>query len=383
MSQLWKPRGASDLKSLVVVGPLPPPANGMTEMTLSVLRCGLPYRILHVATSDHRHLSKVGRLDVVNARLALQHLLCFAQQIRREPTATAYIPVAQGGLGYFRDACMIAIASLYGRRIVVHLHGGAFRDFYRSASMPMRLLIECSMKRVHVGIVLADCLRNNFADVLDAHRIVVVRNGIPDPGRPHPVCSVEAEPSKRLTVLHISTLQESKGSLDVLRAARLVQHHLPHASFVLAGPWRSKRDETTARELAARCPDPTNIVFTGEAYGEAKEALFRKADVLVMPTYYPYEGQPVVVLEAMAHGLPVVATGWAGLGETVGHGECGPMIRPRDPEGLAAAIVDLACHPTRMADFGTRARTRYLAMHTLDAFRDGLVSAIELASRVG
>ncbi len=78
------------------------------------------------------------------------------------------------------------------------------------------------------------------------------------------------------------------------------------------------------------------------------------ADVLVLPSFA--EGVPVVLMEAMASGKPVIATRVAGVPELVEDGESGLLVPPGDPEALAHAIVGLAGHPARRAKMGRAGR---------------------------
>ena len=81
-------------------------------------------------------------------------------------------------------------------------------------------------------------------------------------------------------------------------------------------------------------------MFHGTVAGEAKQALFRNATIFSFPTYYP-EGQPIVVLEAFAWGLPVIAPTLEPTAGLVPHGVNGLHVPPRDPEAVASAIMQL------------------------------------------
>ena len=80
------------------------------------------------------------------------------------------------------------------------------------------------------------------------------------------------------------------------------------------------------------------VVFHGFIKDKAKLArLFRRADIFVLPSVN--EGFPIVLMEAMSFGLPIVATTVAGIPELVKDGETGILVPPRDPQALADAIA--------------------------------------------
>lgn len=118
------------------------------------------------------------------------------------------------------------------------------------------------------------------------------------------------------------------------------------------------------------------MIFRGRLGREAVPPLLRSADaVLCVPWYEPFG---IVPLEAMACGVPVVASAVGGLIDTVVHGRTGVHVPPRDPDALAAALSSLLGDSDRRAAFGAggarRARSRFswdrvaaLTEHAYDA----------------
>ena len=84
--------------------------------------------------------------------------------------------------------------------------------------------------------------------------------------------------------------------------------------------------------------------------------LLETLDVVALPSWT--EGLPIVLLEAMAHGRPVVATPVGGTPELVTDGETGLLVPPRDPEALAAALRRVLDDPDLARRLGTAARAR-------------------------
>ena len=97
--------------------------------------------------------------------------------------------------------------------------------------------------------------------------------------------------------------------------------------------------------------------------GDQKRALFESSDIFVFPGVQQ-EGQPLVVIEAMAAGLPVIFTDRGCLRDTVIHGETGIEVPINDPHRLADRILWLLDHPDDMKAMGSRARQRYESLYT-------------------
>lgn len=148
----------------------------------------------------------------------------------------------------------------------------------------------------------------------------------------------------------VSRLAPVKGHSYLLRAAPSVVAAEPRARFLIVGggPEMPKLDALT-RELGLSA----HVTFAGMR-SDVPE-LLAAMDVFVQPTSV-VEGLPLAVTEAMAAGLPVVATDVGGVREAVKNGVNGFIVRPGDVSALAHALTALACHPSRRSEMGSRSR---------------------------
>jgi glycosyltransferase involved in cell wall biosynthesis len=116
--------------------------------------------------------------------------------------------------------------------------------------------------------------------------------------------------------------------------------------------------------LAAELGVADRVTLLGLVEGSQKETELVDADIFVYPT--EHDAQPLVVLEAMAAGLPIVAAGVGGIPETLA--DCGVVVDPGDPEALAGALRDLIDRPALRDELGRCARARYCREYTPGAF---------------
>ena len=197
---------------------------------------------------------------------------------------------------------------------------------------------------------------------VDPSRVTVIPNGIEPrelarltPADPAAVVYAAVPPlaDASLTLLSVGRLEGYKGFGDVLEAlARLHRRSALPArwAWVVAGEGPARR----RLEQRARARVPGHAHFLGGVGSAMLHALYARSDLLVHAPRY--EGSSLVTLEAMAHGLPVVAAG--GIPDKVRDGETGRLVAPGDVEGLAAAVGDLAADPSRRRDMGGRGRAR-------------------------
>ncbi|MBF8192529.1 glycosyltransferase [Nonomuraea sp. K274] len=199
----------------------------------------------------------------------------------------------------------------------------------------------------------ADEVRELCAMGVPEQRVTVVPCGV-DLSAFCPEGPVAPRTSGKL-VLSIGRMVPRKGVDTVIRALR----RLPDADLVIAGGSPDDEESVRLRELAAAYGLGHRVHVIGSVPREHVPALMRSADVVVtVPWYEPFGMVPV---EAMACGVPVVASAVGGHLDTVAG--CGVLVPPRRPRALARALKDVLDSPERRARLGAagarRARERY------------------------
>jgi glycosyltransferase involved in cell wall biosynthesis len=351
------------LAKLVVVGPSPPPVHGVVVMTEQMLRAlrQLGACAGHLDTRDPRPVTTIGRLDVRNVILGLQHAWQLNRLlVRRRDAIGVHLSISQVTWGFLRDAVLIGIVRLRRRRLYVHLHGGLLAEFYRESARPMRWLIRKVLREAYQAWVLTPSLRSQFHGLVAEDRVHCVSNVVDDPlARELQTPSAERRRTDGLRILYLANLLPEKGCFDVLAALRLLAEESSGWEVRLVGPAGPGVEQRLRAEIAALPKDAARVKLVGEITGAAKSEQYRWADVFVYPTRYPPEGQPLVLLEALGAGLPVLSTRWAGIPDTVEDCREGLLIEPGDEHALAAALSRLAHEPSLRKTFSVNARARY------------------------
>ena len=147
-------------------------------------------------------------------------------------------------------------------------------------------------------------------------------------------------------VLYVGVLSNRKGADLLAKAAKATVGLEDHVKFLVIGPGHPS--EFGLAELP-------NVVCTGEISPEEVLAIYPSCDIFVLPSRF--EGRPNALLEAMASGLPSVATKLPGVIEVLGE-EAGILVETEDPEALALGICTLAKDPARRQLMGERAKAK-------------------------
>jgi glycosyltransferase involved in cell wall biosynthesis len=243
---------------------------------------------------------------------------------------------------FWRKSVLCMMADLFGVPYVFHVHSGEFGVFYASECGPAaKWWIRRTLRRAACVIALTEAWSKVLLSIEPHAQVRVLGNPVRVP------CALpEARETGRPEVLFLGRLHEKKGVFDLVRAVPLVLKCVPDAVFTLAGDGGREAVWRLAGELGVQ----DAVRLPGWLDEAEKGAALAAARVLVLPSYY--EGLPVCILEAMAAGVPVVATPAGGIPELLGNGECGLLAPPGDVEALAEALALM------LRDAGLRRRLR-------------------------
>jgi len=185
-------------------------------------------------------------------------------------------------------------------------------------------------------------------------RIAHIANGVAETVRPHE--SQRAEHG--MEVVCVARLSFEKGIDILLDAWPTVVVRWPNAHLTIVGGGRLEAD---LREMATRRGVADSITFTGQV---ADPSVFlARADLFVLPSRY--EGLPNALLEAMAHGMPAVATRVSGSEDLIDDDVSGVLVEPEDAAALARAIDSLLADPGQRARLADRAAERVRAEYDI------------------
>ncbi len=304
------------------------------------------------------------------------------RQWRRDPPDVVHAHFwmsCLAALGAGRRLGVPVVQTFHALGVVKRRHQGAL-----DTSPPRRAELERSLV-ASVDHIVATCSDEAFELArlgADRHRVSVVPCGV-DLDLFTPEGPVEPRPGPvRRRLVFLGRLVQRKGIGTAITAlARLTDNGVADTELVVAGgpePAGLAGDPEVRRlrALARRHGVADRVIFRGRLGREALPPLLRSADaVLCVPWYEPFG---IVPLEAMACGVPVVASAVGGLIDTVVHGRTGVHVPPRDPDALAAELAALLADADRRAAYGVagarRARARYswdriaaLTEHAYDA----------------
>ena len=360
--------------SIVIVGQTPPPWHGQAVATAMLFEHrwqDLDVACVRMAYSDE--MERIGKVDLRKIR----HLWQLVRETRRLLKARPgsillYPPASPHWVPFLRDVAYLSCVRYLAGKTAFIFHAGGFGEFM-AGSRVRSWLARKAYGRPELCLEVA---KEEVPPhrVLSADRWCWTPYGIEVPG----VSRVAKGPEDPAVVLFVGSLQEGKGVLEVLRTAAVLKGRGKEGNFRfrLVGKWFSEGFRKKTLALVSELGVGGMVEFPGQLTGDEKWEAFRRADIFFFPTHYASEAFPIVVIEALGSGLPVVATDWRGVPSIVEGCGVAEILPIRQPEAFADGLLSVRERLGDAPGIAEKARGfyegRYLPAHFLKRVEDEL-----------
>ena len=297
------------------------------------------------------------RVSLRSAGRLAASLAAMARERLRAPERIHHVHVAGRG-STVRKLVLCAAARTLGCTHVLHLHDFDYASDFTRRPRWQQALVRRMFQRASCVVVLGRRDRETATGLLgvDAARLSVLRNCVPDPG---PRCAPDHAVPR---IIFLGQLGTRKGVPELLAAlASPAMSSRPwNATLAGDGPVEDFRRTADALGLSGR------VVMPGWIGEPEARRLCAGADILVLPSHQ--EGMAMAVLEGLAHGLVVITTAVGAHDEAITDGETGVFVPVGDAAALAAALARLLDDPAERKRLSAAARARYLVEFSMASY---------------
>jgi glycosyltransferase involved in cell wall biosynthesis len=303
-----------------------------------------------------RHVEAVRSFDLVNVFDAstVRRLAAWMAAIRCDIVHThLWTADVLGGLAAARAQVPVRVTTIHGEYFRAADVSGPHRARRLGFSAVYRGVYAWFQRVIAVSQSVRDDLVGRFGLRVPSHKITVIRNGLSldrgDAGPTSPSLSRFGLRTSGPLILVVANFFPIKGHHWVLEALPALRARSPSVQVLLIGEGPTEAE--IRRAVVQRGLD--SWVHFGGAQPDAR-ALMTQSSVVLVPSLS--EGLPLVVLEALATGTPVVATRVGGIPEIIRDGESGLLVPPRDPAALTAALARILMDRPLAARLGAAGR---------------------------
>jgi glycosyltransferase involved in cell wall biosynthesis len=300
------------MPQLLLMGQTPPPWHGQAVATQILFDhdwAGFDVERLRMDFSSE--MNEVGRFQLKKILTLFKLIFKARRVLSRNPESILFYPPASANwVPFLRDVIFLTCVRHMAARTVFIFHASGLAQFTQ-ANWITRILAKIAYHNADVVLEVAEeKIAPNQVFGAEAHQWCPC--GIDAPEMP-PI--PRRSPDSPLQVLFVGSLQEGKGILEILKTAAQLKTagHGDAFHFQLVGRWMDNAFELEAIKLHRELQLENIISFVGQLTGDEKWRAYHNADVFFFPTHYPTEASPIVLMEALAAGLPIISTHWNGI----------------------------------------------------------------------
>ena len=365
---------------LLVIGQLPPPVHGsniMTERFVQSLR-KIGYQVFLVQKTFSRRQEEVGRFSIIKIFRIPSITLRLLQQIMIERPDLCFYFISVKPPSFFIDAFFLFIIKLLEIDYVLYIHGRGLLKLCTESRLFARFIAKKTLSNSLGGLILGERLKNDVDRFIPDKRLFVLPNAIPDVNFSR--FNLKSNLQRPIRILFLSNLIPTKGPMEFVQMAKKVVDQFKNVKFILAGPVRSKTFFKKIEDYIAEERLADFIEIPGPLYGPQKERYFRESDIFVFPSWF--EAFPLVNLEAMQWGLPVISSNVGAIPEMVRDGVNGFIVDPKNIDQLAESVFRLINDEELRRKMGEASRKIYENYYTIEIYEQNLERAVNFFFRL-
>lgn len=357
------------MKKILIIAPLPPPITGQS-FAVEYFTNNLPKEYC----VEYLNLSQ-GKLNYrFNAFRRTVGLLKLFLQLpsKLKKVDIIYFNISESVFGNIKDLIIFLICFRNLNKMVIHLHGGAGY----SEILKIKLLFIVNkffINKIKSVIVLGDTFKPLF-NYLPSNKIHVVKNFALKEIVINKEEIIDLNFDDNIKIIFISNLLPGKGYIELLQAYKDLPVDIQNKiSIDFAGAFQSIHDEIDFRDDIS---DLKNIKYWGVVKGQLKLDLFKSADIFCLPTYYPFEGQPISIIEAYASGCCVITTNHSGIFDIFKPEHNGFVVEKESSDSIRNTLIEVINNPKLINSIKRNNVEDFKKMFTEDIHLSKMISSV-------
>jgi glycosyltransferase involved in cell wall biosynthesis len=356
--------------TILLLGKLPPPLIGPAIATDIILNSSLKeqFNLVHFDTRINTEVATMGKWSAAKFLKTLKMYREFKRLVKTTQPDLILVPISQTTMGFYKDARYIKIGSKY-TKVLVQLRGSNFKNWLATSGKVTHTLVKNTLSKCEGVIVLGNNLKHLFEDYFTENQIFVVPNGAN--------YELEIKKTSDFNILYLANFLPSKSFDDILRALVILkQKGIDNFKLKAAGAWGSADFKQQCLSIIKE-NKLTNVELFLPQSGKEKMHFFAEASIFVFCPKMP-EGHPWVIVEAMANGLPIIATDQGAIVESVKEGENGFIVPSETPVMIAEKLEQLINDSSLRNQFSANSKQIYLNHFTEEKMVENLSSVFDV-----
>lgn len=355
---------------ILFIAPIPPPVNGQSKASKVLLDALVNQHEVEII-----NLSKSSLKNGANSFRRFFEIMNILKEVKKKKNNNdiIYISLAESFAGNMRDLAIYNLCKKDLNKTYIHMLGGAGMKEILSKKGWQKNVNAKFMKKLAGVIVEGPVNYETFKKVIPEEKIHIVPNFAED------FLFVTDEEIKKkfenldpIKILYLSNLIPGKG-YDELTDAYLSLSDEEQGKIKISFVGGFESDESEKKFLK-KIDQNLGLKYLGKFIdGEEKRKLYCKNHVFCLPTYYPFEGQPISILEGYATGCVVITSNHSGIPYIFEDNVNGLRVEKKSISSLAGALKNLISEKERLMEIAFHNRDEALAKYRTSIYQEKLL----------
>lgn len=253
--------------------------------------------------------------------------------LSKNKISIVHIHMSEKG-SFFRKFIVLLISKIYKKKVIVHLHGADFKEFFYDSNNIVKGMIKYLFKKSDRVIVLGKSWDEYIKSIDKSIKTIILANSVEYPKE------IVINNRTEINVLFLSVLIKRKGIFDLVKAIEILINNGKingiDLKIIIAG---TGKEEEEMKSIIKNLDLEKYFLFMGWVDNEKKIELIKNSQILILPSYN--EGLPMAILEAMSYGMPIITTDVGSIKDAVIDGHNGFMTQPGDINKLVLSMEKL------------------------------------------
>jgi len=355
---------------ILFIAPLPPPINGQALASEIFLDTINKYHNVIVVNTAERRSSYFPIIKRIFEVFLI--LLNIRKNVR--DADLIYLTISESLSGNLKDLVTYLICYKKLDCMFIHLHGGAgMTNIMKEKGLSLKKINDLFLEKLKGIIILGNSQKAIFKDTISPSKLYIVPNFAEDYlFLDEDIIAHKYKDPPILNLLFMSNMIPTKGYMELLNGYKSI-NETRKSKICLNFAGAFFNDQLRSKFLQD-IKGMQNIHYHGVVRGSEKKKLFADSHVFCLPTYFPYEGQPISILEAYATGCVVLTTDHSGIKDIFSNNINGYFVEKRSPVSIKATLEYIADHFRDLYKIGLYnnqlARERYRVDHYNQSLRN-------------
>lgn len=295
-------------KKILFLGRFAPPMHGAAKMNglhFNALKEDKNFNVKKIKLNKYDSLSDIGKINISKIKGYLQTIKELISKIKKFDPEIIYLEMAPKGIAFFKDSIFILISKFFRKKIIIHFHAKGASE--TTTNRIARGYYKFIFKNTKI-ILLSKVLFSDIENVAKRNQVEILSNGISDELTDKEFKKIIAKrgKNKKPVFLFLSNMIESKGPIDVLKICNGLNKKGIDFECNFVGKFQDEEFKERFENQLKNFKLQKKCKYLGAKYGEDKKHILEKTNWLILPTRYPQECYPLVILEAFIYGIPVL-----------------------------------------------------------------------------